>query len=504
MKKLIFLILFIPLSLFGQDPEVRELPLKRVYTVDPLARSEVDILKQKTSKTEDTAFVHRIEIDNLKNSIKALWDSLVRLGTVTPDIPIPPPIEPAKYYVSASGYDTAIGTITRPFKTIEKLITVISPGDLAYIRGGTYTPTVATNNYGFRITGKAGKADSIIRIFNYPGEIPVFDLATMSYNTGSMFGFMLNTGANYFHLKGFEVKNMPQPMRASGLGGYFNPGLQVYSSYCIIENFNIHHNSGPGINGSGKFCKYLNTDSHNNYDANTYTGSTPYPGGSGDGIHVATTDSTNTTWIEGCRFWNNSDDGEDSFGSTDLVESKNVWSFHNGYIPGTETHIGDGCGFKAGPTSVTSIFVKRKYVNCIAAKNYKLGFTQNFNTGQPTFPIYVYNCFSYSTVIGFAWAKGASADILRNNISYGNTSNYDGHTGAVQDHNSWNGAVTVTDADFVSLDWTQLALPRKSDGSLPDISFGTLAEGSDVIDAGTNVGIPYKRSAPDMGVFEKP
>ena len=54
----------------------------------------------------------------------------------------------------------------------------------------------------------------------------------------------------------------------------------------------------------------------------------------------------------------------------------------------------------------------------------------------------------------------------------------------------------------MSLDVSQLLRPRKADGSLPDITFGHLASGSDLIDAGTYVGIPYQGSAPDLGYYE--
>jgi hypothetical protein len=43
---------------------------------------------------------------------------------------------------------------------------------------------------------------------------------------------------------------------------------------------------------------------------------------------------------------------------------------------------------------------------------------------------------------------------------------------------------------------------RKADGSLPDITFMHPAPGSALIDAGTNVGLPYSGQAPDIGAFE--
>ena len=66
----------------------------------------------------------------------------------------------------------------------------------------------------------------------------------------------------------------------------------------------------------------------------------------------------------------------------------------------------------------------------------------------------------------------------------------------------YNPAFTVTNDDFVSIDSSQIHAARKKDGSLPDITFLKLAPGSDLIDAGVNVGLPYYGSAPDIGYSE--
>jgi hypothetical protein len=62
---------------------------------------------------------------------------------------------------------------------------------------------------------------------------------------------------------------------------------------------------------------------------------------------------------------------------------------------------------------------------------------------------------------------------------------------------------TTTAADFVSLDTTGVRAPRKPDGSLPDITYMHLTPGSDLINNGTNVGLPFN-DAPDLGAFETP
>ena len=97
--------------------------------------------------------------------------------------------------------------------------------------------------------------------------------------------------------------------------------------------------------------------------------------------------------------------------------------------------------------------------------------------------------------------------VCRNNISYANEDgNITVQSGALytHDHNSWDHipSVTVTDADFVSVDSTGLTAERGSDGSLPELNFLKLANGSDLIDAGIDIGLPYSGSAPDLGYAE--
>jgi hypothetical protein len=96
--------------------------------------------------------------------------------------------------------------------------------------------------------------------------------------------------------------------------------------------------------------------------------------------------------------------------------------------------------------------------------------------------------------------------VLKNNISFGNEKgNIWVHTDVktyTHDHNTWDLTVTVNVADFMSLDTLQLWLPRKADGSLPDITFGKLTSTSNLRDKGVDVGLPFEGSAPDLGYYE--
>ncbi len=63
--------------------------------------------------------------------------------------------------------------------------------------------------------------------------------------------------------------------------------------------------------------------------------------------------------------------------------------------------------------------------------------------------------------------------------------------------------ITVTASDFISLDESLLMEPRQADGSLPDTQFLKLKSSSKLIDAGTDLGFPFKGKAPDLGCFEQ-
>src|SRR6185312_11329634 len=79
---------------------------------------------------------------------------------------------------------------------------------------------------------------------------------------------------------------------------------------------------------------------------------------------------------------------------------------------------------------------------------------------------------------------------------------------------SWDLGITPAASDFAStsdpsVSMTGMAIegmgalgPRQADGSLPDVDFLKLAAASRLIDKGTDVGLAYAGSAPDLGAYE--
>jgi hypothetical protein len=152
--------------------------------------------------------------------------------------------------------------------------------------------------------------------------------------------------------------------------------------------------------------------------------------------------------------------------------------------------------------------------NCIAFNNketYSRGFHQNNNGSGIT----VYNCTAWGNTVNYGFNDAVTVTkvhTLKNNIAfaYYANPNQSGATnakllaGTISEFNTWDTAtgVTVTADDFVSLSESDAMAAREADGSLPNNGFAKLKSTSTAIDKGTDVGIPYLGTAPDLGAYE--
>ncbi|RPI00731.1 MAG: DUF1565 domain-containing protein, partial [Ignavibacteriae bacterium] len=398
----------------------------------------------------------------------------------------------ATFYVATNGNDNNSGSIDSPFKTINKAWSRVSAGDIIYVRGGTYTysmmPSTTLNN-------KSGTSGNLIKIWNYSGEFPVIDYSAETFTTQKI-GIQM-TGSNYIHIKGIRVTGIKQPV--SGNTSQYGFLLWNNVSNCIFEQIETDHIGGWGV-VIGDNCNnnlFSNCDSHHNADP--YSTSSPY--GGADGFESGSASSTNNTF-RGCRAWWNSDDGWDLRIYNGTVTIDNCWSFWNGYRPGTSTPAGNGEGFKLGPKqSPSTTNVLRTVTNCLAFENYATGFSC-LNAGYYNFYSVLYNNTAYKNRKGYNYSDAGMVTTLRNNIDYANGTVPSINAANTHNHNTWNGGVSVTDADFVSCSSSGIDGPRQADGSLPVLNFLKLSPTSDLIDAGVNAGLTYNGSAPDLGCFE--
>jgi hypothetical protein len=411
------------------------------------------------------------------------------------------PIPPADYYVAPDGNDNAAGDEVHPFATLNKVWSVVAPGNLVYLRGGTY---VASSQKQIWLSGKSGTEGNLIRIWAYPGETPVItkasDYLENSQKDGLPGNYGLRFDGDYVHWRGIEITGFAQLESQKNVSFGFH---SEDSNHNIFELLNIHHNGhGMAITHDCTDNLILNSDFHHNQDP--YTDSTSGRYGNADGFELAYIPEGNTNTIRGCRSWWNTDDGFDLWEGEGNVVIENSWAWYNGFVPDTFDEGGDGNGFKLGRTLVeNSSAVLRSVRNSLAFKNAARGFDQN----GALCGIEFFNNTAYQNgFYGFLINQGTFAHVLRNNIAIQNQTGDVTPVSAetVHDHNSWDSGVTASDDDFESVDWTGVDGPRQEDGSLPVLGFLHLKNGSDLIDAGVDAGLPFTGNAPDLGAFELP
>jgi hypothetical protein len=394
---------------------------------------------------------------------------VVKLFDAGPDV--------ATYYVATNGSDSASGTsINTPYRWIHKAASVANPGNLIYVRGGTY----ATN--ALLTISRNGSAASPIRLRAYPGEHPILDYSAQATGDSNR-GIMLS--ASWWRIYGLEIK------------GAGDNGMEITGKSNIVELCVFHDNRDTGLQiaSPGASNCVINCDSYHNNDATSENADGFAPKLAGLGKDNA---------FFGCRSWENADDGWDMYAAPNPVYIENCWAFRNGHF-GTN---GDRNGFKLGGNNVAA---PHRIVSCFSFHNPHHGYDQNNNTTTQT----VDNCT--------AWANGAAAGgsghnfnlnhgtnvahMLRNNLSIDGTVSTSSL--CILLSNSWqvvtNPVASVNDVLSTNEDYA--LYPRRDDGSLPETPFMRPVPGGRLVDKGVitnDISRPYSGSAPDLGAFETP
>ena len=429
-------------------------------------------------------------------------------------------ISAATYYASPAGDGN--GSFNSPTSFVKGLKMLSNPGDTLYLFSGQYDlMTTDVNNLN-------GSATKRIVISGYEGinrsgkYSAILDFRQTAYGDR---GLQIKSTCSFLHLKNLTL-------RYSGKNNLLNNG-----SNCIFENLDIYGSADTGCqmkNGGNNII--LNVDSHDNFDYETMSGSTANFGGNADGFADKQFTGAGNHYI-GCRAWNNSDDGWDFFQrvSTSNTIIEHCVCYQNGqpYYDmsqnpralgvdkswfdskvGTQMTDrygntititldkypcqGNGNGFKMGGG-----YTDHKILihHCLAVANNERGFDQNNNGGT----MWLYNNSAYANNVNYGFTTAYGTNTIQNCLTYQGKKgdSYKAQNVVAIDHNSWNG-FTVTDADFQSLDTTEILSPRNGNSALNEGSFLHLVEGSDLIDAGVDVNLGYNDDAPDMGCYEAP
>lgn len=413
--------------------------------------------------------------------------------------------QPKTYYVSVTGSDANTGL--SPVQALAKVSTAVgklAAGDTIYVRGGTYACTAQIG-----LSLNSGDSTKRTCLFAYPGERPLLDFSSIGTARVSGSADGLRVTGRYWYIRGVDIKGAP------------HNGIQINGGwYNTIEFCSVYENRNTGlqISNLGSYNRIINCDSYGNRDS---TSASNYDGNA-DGFSPKLDNGT-YNYFYGCRAWQNSDDGWDGYvrpsvpvaGKDTMVTLiENCWCFANGYLKSGVVGTGNGNGFKMGGgdkdlatgtiSNADSLRHTMVLKNCLAFDNKVKGFDQNNNRGSMT----LLNCTGFRNgsqnfaVPGFI--RTTSTLTVKNCIALGASGvTLAGVPAPILATNSWlppfAGASTE---DFISVDTAGVRAPRKPDGSLPDIQFMHLRSASSFVDAGTNVGLAFNGSKPDLGCFE--
>jgi parallel beta-helix repeat protein len=361
---------------------------------------------------------------------------------VCPERPLEPRFEPT-LFVATDGSDASDGrSPERPVATLARAARLARPGDVVWVREGTYAADVA-----FRTSGRP---DAPIVFESHPGECAVLDGSGLDPLQRPRF-----ESVRHVVFRNFVV-------RAAGiyLGG---------SDANVIAHVRVHGSATSGILSlGGDRNVFSHVITHDHLDGNG--------GGDADGISIS---SGNGNRIDRCLAYGNSDDGVDTWLSTRTLVERCV-AFDNG------RRDGDGNGFKAGGRGqFTGTVIRRS----IAFDNRSDGFDANSGRNVR---------FDHATAVGNGrYGFVAEASVARNNLAVGNG---DGpyprrYPAAIEAGNSWSLPRLAAERVFASLD------PRDRDflalrADHPAATSGApLADGADPPSLGA---IPVGRRLEDL------
>lgn len=401
----------------------------------------------------------------------------------------------ATYHLSPTGSDAGDGSEAQPFFTLARAWQEVAAGDTILLHGGTYA--WSTQQY---LQGKSGASGMMINVWAAPGEAPRLTMAP-DYSGQDLIYFE----GDFVHWRGLELAGFWPTMPVDFGWPAFRTGA---SNDCVYEELDYHDNrAGFSIRGASSNNLVLNSDFHHNADP-----ADNYDGTDGLDIHFIEAGATNT--IRGCRAYWNGDDGFDLWSNEGHVLIEDSWAFFNGFIPDTFDEAGNGSGFKLGTASPSSELLRELHRN-VSYRNRSWGFVEN----DSLIAMHLFNNTAIANGGRNFWFGDwgdAQGVVVRNNLALGPAGPDPSLSGlpvtfgpsATIDHNTfgadpaWSDLGIVSEADFVGLDEMELLAPRHADGSLPTISFLHLVEGSDLVDAGVDVALPFNGTAPDLGAFE--
>ncbi len=176
----------------------------------------------------------------------------------------------SNYYVSTNGSDINPGTESQPWRTIQKAVNTVNPGDKIYIMQGTYSESITIQ--------RTGTSSNPITLTNYNGQV-----ATI--NGGANAALIPHTSApQYWVIEGLRLLSsgtFTVNYDSWGCDGtcdgidhwtfrnnYISGAIRIYGSYTLFEGNEVDGTQNNGNGGNAVWDLY--DVSHNNIFRNNF------------------------------------------------------------------------------------------------------------------------------------------------------------------------------------------------------------------------------------------
>jgi hypothetical protein len=397
------------------------------------------------------------------------------------------------YYVSPTGSDSNSGSPSHPLATIAKALTyATASGDKINLYAGTYNVPDAIAGYedgnAYAVVNLITSANSGITIEADSSDTsrPVLNFSAINPSGYRIAAFWVPSGVSNVTFEGFDVTAVQENITTTNNQSI---GVAIYGATgCKWNEVNVHDGDCVGffLEEASSNNTFTDCDSYNNAGINSYS----YGNADGFGCHPAAGGTGNV--YNGCRSWNNSDDGFDCINAAEPVTFESCWSYKNG------NNGGNGNGFKVGgwgsqpQDEIPDPLPAHVVENCLAAENSANGFYTNHQPSGPGSATVIQDCTTYDNNTGFNMLERTapdysssspqtdSNDISGTNVSlhynlayadsYALTQNLaDGAN--LESNNTFQNSATLTNSDFESTTASQITNARQSSGALPAITF---------------------------------
>ena len=166
------------------------------------------------------------------------------------------------YYVAKTGSDSSpTGSISQPYLTIGKGLSVLTAGATLYVRAGTYTENLDPDDGGTAIPGGTSWANPVT-VSAYPGEavtIKSLDPAQI------MVIYVAGSSQQYIIINGFTIDGS-NLSTSGGIGTCCVKVTTTSPGYVRVSNCTVMNSPAQGIQTTdgSDHCEFLNNVVHNN------------------------------------------------------------------------------------------------------------------------------------------------------------------------------------------------------------------------------------------------